>query len=295
VEKRVLDVAYSTLFPFFRVETRHETKDAGAAVAEESLWVHAPWPIVRYKEESHSTDFLFFPSIYAGDAPRRSYAYLWPLLAVEDGPEARAKFGYHTSLVRWYSDAKEDTFHIFPALFRWSRTEDEGLSVASLFYLAYLRSGPSDGWFHILPLGYGKWDEDRLSFGVFPLYLHRDAGKEAIDYWNPTRFLFLWNTFLGKDEFHWSFFWKLVERTSAKSGDGEFRILHRLFVDRSVEGQHELTLNPFFSNFEDERTGKSSFSILKFVYRSDTEGGETTRRVFFIPVSRSRADSASTQ
>ena len=60
-----------------------------------------------------------------------------------------------------------------------------------------------------------------------------------------------------------------------------------LLVVRDVQGQSELTLNPLFSSLSDERTGKRHFSILKSVYRSDTADGVTTRKVLFIPVSRS--------
>ena len=53
-----------------------------------------------------------------------------------------------------------------------------------------------------------------------------------------------------------------------------------------MQGQREVIFNPFFDHFSDEKTGRRSFSFLKFVYRSEVEDGVETKKVFFIPISR---------
>jgi hypothetical protein len=279
---------YSTLYPFVRLELTREP--AGEATAESQgteTSLHAPWPLLKYRGDESSWDFRVIPALFLGGAAGRTYAYLYPLVSLEEGPVADANLAHWTSLVQWYRGDDWRHFHLFPLLFRWEEKEEGETSVTGLLYLFHYASRPDGGWFHLFPLGFGSWKEDRVSFAVFPFYFRRDHGEEPIDYWNAARFFFLWNAFLSESESHWSLLWKLVESTSGREGDRDFRILHRLLVVRTVQGQRELTLNPLFSSFSDERTGKSRFSILKFVYRSDTEDGVTTRKVLFIPVSRS--------
>jgi len=55
-------------------------------------------------------------------------------------------------------------------------------------------------------------------------------------------------------------------------------------VWRDVQGQSEFVINPLFSWFHDERTGESSVSVLKYLFRHDTENGVSTTRLFYIPV-----------
>lgn len=106
---------------------------------------------------------------------------------------------------------------------------------------------------------------------------------------------------MSDHERHTSFLWKLVEYSRAtrvadaagaesESDDFDFRVLHRLFVNRRVGGQREITVNPFFGSTRDSKTGESSFSILKYLYRSDVKNGERVRRVLFIPVWRGPVD-----
>jgi hypothetical protein len=59
-----------------------------------------------------------------------------------------------------------------------------------------------------------------------------------------------------------------------------------------VGGQRKLTVNPFFSSFRDDRSGRRRFSILGFFYRYEARDGRETHRVFFIPVA-SRPPAAS--
>lgn len=274
----------SSLYPLFTVG---KTRSDGDPSTDETR-IHCPWPLIRHRYDARSWDFRAFPVLFFGSHEQRDYTTLYPLLSVEEGDDARSGFGHVTSLVQWYGGRDRSTFHLFPLVFRWSRRGDDELSITSLFYLSHYSAKPERGWFHLLPLGFGSWRGDQVSFGVFPLYLQRDHGREKIDYWNPARFFFLWNTFRGADEFHWSLLWKLIQRNSRTGGDYDFRILHRLVVVRDVEEQYELTFNPFFSYSSDARTGDGSFSIFKFLYRSDTQDGENLKRVLFIPIARSK-------
>jgi hypothetical protein len=273
---------YSTLFPLLQLERSTSSLGDGSA----RLSLDAPWPFVSYRHDATSFDFRFFPPLYAGAESQRAYFYLYPAVSVEDGPSAEEGFWHSTSIFQWYGGDDEQRFQVFPLLFHWRVRSDRFRSIAGPLYVFYYSTLPSSGWFYMVPLGFGAWSETSSAFGIFPLYFQSDRGPEPIDYWNPGRFFFLWNTLRSDGERHWSLLWKLMEETSSPGGDYDFRILHRLFVARSVKGQEELVINPILQTYSDAQTGRSSFSIFKFLYRSETEGGMTTRSILFIPIWR---------
>ncbi len=271
---------YSTLFPFFQLHRSTGSVSPDSVKTD----LDAPWPVLHYQHDLGSRDFRLFPALFAGTGPERTYTYLYPLLSVEDGPGAAATFWHHTSIFQWYGGEDEQRFRIFPLIFQWRERSDRFRSVIGPLFLFYYHALPGEGWLHFLPLGFGRWSETGSSMGIFPLYYQRDHGPERVNYWSPGRFFFLWNTLSGGDEAHWSLLWKLLEHTSSVDGDHDFRVLHRLVVVRSVKGQHELTVNPFFHTFTDVRTGKKSFSLFKFLYRSESDGGRESASLLFIPI-----------
>jgi len=243
------------------------------------------WPLVHLSRSSGSAKVAIVPLLFTGKAPGRGYAYLYPLVAVERGPESEKTFGFLTSFIQWREDDESAHVHLCPLIFKYSRRPEE-TSVTGLFGSVIYRSSKDGGWFHLLPLGFGMWEGERVSFGVFPFYLRRRHGDEGIRYWNAARLLFLWNDLGSPRERHWSFFWKFMERTSDVEGNRDFRILHRLVVHRNVEGQRELIVNPFFRSFSDARTGEASLDVLKVLYRRDRKGGEEMVRVLGIPLGK---------
>ncbi|MBI4606428.1 MAG: hypothetical protein HY721_31065 [Planctomycetes bacterium] len=275
--------AFSTLYPFFQVSRRA----GGTSQGYVETSVHAPWPFVKWRGDGQSFDLRLFPTLFVGDAERRTYLYLYPLLSVEEGPGAGAGFWHWLSLVHWHGGDDIQRFHLFPMLFLWRR-QGETTRVTGPLWLYHYRDSPDGGWFHLFPLGFGRWGPRDSGFGVFPIVYRRHHGAEEVNYWNPARFFFIVNSLASEQEGHWSVLWKLVERTWTAGGDRELRVLHRLFVSRDVQGQRELLLNPLFHHFADERTGRRSFSILKFIYRSEVEGGEKRVSVLFIPIWRER-------
>jgi hypothetical protein len=277
------ELGYSTLWPFFRLERVAEGPPAAAVTTT----VHAPWPLLRHRSEPEGFAHHILPFLYAGRSPARAYAYLYPFVSLEKGPEARRSFWHHTSIVQWFDDGRERRFDIFPLLFSWSRAAGgEAASVRGPLYWFHYSRTPGRGWFHLLPLGFGAWEEEKLQLGVFPFYYRRDHGKERIHYWTAARFLFLWNRLQNEEVTYRSFLWKALEHGASRAGDYEFRLFHRLVVNREVEGQREVVVNPVFAYFSDERKRKSSWSILRYVYRKDVEDGVETRRLFFVPLAR---------
>jgi hypothetical protein len=170
-----------------------------------------------------------------------------------------------------------------PFLFAWKRTVDTLTVTGPLAWFRY-RSSPESGWFHLFPIGFGQREGDRSGLGIFPFYYGREYGKEDVNYWTLGRFFFLWNSLGNERERHRSFLWKAMEHTSS-GRDYDFRILHRLVVNRSVKGQREVAVGPFFRSFSDRESGARSFSLLSILYRSELRGGTETKRVFLIPVS----------
>ena len=241
------------------------------------------WPLVHLSQSSGTRKVAVAPLVFTGKTPGRGYAYLYPLAAIERGPESEKGFGFWTSFIQWHENAESTHVHLCPLVFKYSR-DHEATSVLGLFGSVLYRSSKGEGWFHLFPLGFGMWEGDQVSFGVFPFYLRRRHGDEGIGYWNAARLLFLFNDLSSPRERHWSLFWKLIQRTSDVEGNHELRVLHRLVVHRDVQGQRELIVNPLFRSFEDARTGEASFDILKVIYRRERKDGVERVRVLGIPL-----------
>lgn len=274
----VREVTYSTLYPLFQL-TR-TTDEQGDLLETE---IDAPLPFVRLRTDAESFDFEMLPLAFIGDRPRRTYLYLYPLLSVEAGTKADSNLASATSLVQWYDDREERHFRLFPLIFTWKETPSS-LQVSGPLWWFHYESSPDGGWFHLLPLGFGSWEGDDVSLGVFPFFFQRDHGSDPVNYGEVGRFFFLWNSLHNESESHHSLLWKVMEYSENNRGDHEFRLLHRLVVDRRVKGQRELVVNPLFDTFSDAQTGRSSMSVLKFLYRQEVEDGIETHYVFFIPV-----------
>ena len=272
---------YSTLYPLFQYHRGREEPSG-----HEQWSLNAPWPIVHFHGVKGSFDSRLFPSFYVGSAADRNYLYLYPALSVEHGPGAESNFWGWTSIFQWYSGHEEQRFSIFPLLLGWREREDRSKTLMGPLYLFYWSSNlsPPEGWFHFLPLAFYHWSLAGSGLGVFPFYYQRDHGAEPVNYWNPARFFFAWNSLANEEESHWSFLWQLLQSTRRRNGDSDFRILHRFVVKRKVEGQRELTVNPFYSQRDDERTGRSSLSVLKFFFRYEADEGGERASVLFLPV-----------
>ncbi|MGH9361838.1 MAG: hypothetical protein ACRD2T_07960, partial [Thermoanaerobaculia bacterium] len=253
--------------------------------------LHAPWPLLRWFSQEGSRGLRLLPSLDVGTSLQRSWGYLYPLVAVEEGAKAQAGFWHFTSAVKWYGGAAESYFRLAPFLFDWRRGP-EGLSVTGPLAWFRHRSTAESGWFHLFPLAFGERQGDRSALGVFPVYYRRGWGGEAIRPWTAGRFFFLWNRLAGAGVEHRSLLWKAMEFTREPDGDFEFRLFHRLVVNRSVGGQREIAVSPFFRTVRDDRTGSRRLSILKFLYTSELKDGVETRRILFIPISRKARDSA---
>ena len=270
----------STLTPLFQIER----SSASSSPDDVRTSVDAPWPLLRYSGGVDEQDFRLFPLVFLGTSESRDYLYALPLISLEKGRMAEDKFWPLITLFDAYAGPDEQRMHLFPFLFRWSHTESGSTSLGALFYLFYYQALPSEGWVHLLPLGFGRWTETGSSLGIFPFYFQRKHGPEPIDYWNPARVLFVWNTLSNDHEMQWSFLGKVVQRASNDSGDEDFRILHRFFINRTVKGQREVLLNPLFRYFRDDAEGVTTFHLLHFLYRWRSEGSSSTASVFFIPV-----------
>jgi hypothetical protein len=273
-----------TLAPFFRFK---RTRNVASGEINESH-VDAPWPILSHEWTRESWDFALAPVLYTGKSPVRSYFRVWPAISVERGPLAESGFFSNTSVVQWFDDDSETAFRVFPALFDWTRTENE-TSVTGPLWLTRYRDSDTGGSFHLFPIGFGEWDETTSEVGIFPLHYRRNFANAEIERWSLGRFFFIWNSYENERESYDSFLWKALEYSRSEAGEHDFRILHRLYVNREVGGQREFVVNPFFSTRTDSRTGDSSFRVLGFVYSSVVESGVETQRIFGIPISRSAA------
>jgi hypothetical protein len=275
--------SYSTLYPFFELE-----RSRGGPFEESALTttVHAPWPLLRWRSTRMWYEFHLFPPLYTGSNEDRSYFYLYPALSVEAGEQARDGFWHWTSLVHWYESDERQRFNLFPLIFCYEKEVDT-LRITGPLWLWRYRASPGDGWLHVLPLGFGKWSEDESILGIFPLFYQRDTGAAPARPFSAWRFFFAVNHLKSDAEEDWSFLWKVYHRHAEADGDSETRILHRLYLRRDVEGQHELVINPLLDWSHDERTGDRALHVLKVLYRDVTEGGERTVRVLGIPVWKS--------
>jgi len=276
---------YSTLYPFFQLERSSATPNGSPSTS-----IDAPWPLFQHHWTPESFHTRLFPIAFVGSRPERTYAYLYPLLSVEEGQEADDGFWHFTSLLQWYGGPAERRFRLFPLLFEWRDRGEELRSITGPLYIFHWRSQPDRSWFHLAPLAFARSSENGSAWGLFPLALVRDHGTEKLNYWSPARFFFVYNHFTGNPssgrERHWSLLWKLAEGTSGGNGDRELRVLHRLFLHRDVKGQHELVINPLFDRFEDEATGRRSWGLLKLLFRWQSDGAEEKATVLFIPVWR---------
>ncbi len=205
---------YSTLYPFFRLE-RSSREQSGAASS-----LHAPWPLNLYHTSQDSLQLRLALLFNLGREGGRRYGYLYPLAAVEAGQRDNRRisngggFFHSTSIFQWYDDGEERTFNWFPLIFQYHGIAATTRVRGPLWWF-YYRSSPQDGWFHLLPLGFGRWSEADSSVGVFPLYYRRDFGSDEINLWTPARFFYLWNSLANASESHQSFLWKAVEHSSA--------------------------------------------------------------------------------
>ncbi len=280
-----VDTRY-TLAPLLSIE---RTRNVASGEVEKSR-IDAPWPLLSHQWTAQSWDFSLVEILLrSGDSPVRSYFSLWRTISIESGSEAEAGGDLGTlSLVEWFDDGDETSLRVFPGLFEWLENEEETRVTGPLWLTRY-RNSKTDGWFHLFPVGFGEWDETRSEFGIFPLHYRSDSGSAEIERWSLGRFFFFWNAHENEHESHDSLLWKAVEYDRSDDGDYDFRILHRLFVNREVDGQRELVVNPFFSRRSDARSGDSSFRLLGWVYSSVVEDGVQTRRIFGIPISQSDA------
>ena len=269
-----------TLFPFFRYVRRTGESDLSRPGGE----LHTPWPLVRTRWDRVSWDVRLLPLISAGQGPDSTHLRIYPALSGWWGAGSDPGILDATSILQWETRRDFQRIRLFPFLFSYRRDPEEVAVTGPLAWFHY-RSSSTSGWFHLLPLGFGAWEEDEVRAAVFPFYYHHNRGSSDIDYWTPARFFFLWNTLRGDQETHVSFLWKAVEYTRGSDGGSDFRVFHRLFVNRDAHGQRELVVNPLFSYVRDDRQDRSSFSILHFVYSSETIGDEVKRRLFFIPLS----------
>ncbi len=266
------------LAPFFR---RQETLSAQSSYPNKIV-TNVPWPIVWHEWTRESWDLGVFPFLFTGNSPVRSYFRIYPALSIERGPWAEQGFFSRTNVIQWFDDDAESRLSIEPFIFEWRRTEHQSEVHGPLWIFSY-RDSDVDGWFHLFPIGFGSWGKLRSEIGVFPLFYHRDFDQDALTRWTLGRFLFVWNSMENDRESYDSVLWEAFEYTRSTAGDYDFRILHRLFVNRQVSGQEELTVNPFFSVSSDALTGDSALSILGFVYRERVEDGVTKRSIFGIP------------
>ena len=268
-----------TVAPLFRHErtTRPSTQEVSETV------IDAPWPIVRHASTPTSFDTRLFPLFATGRGPERAYWRTWPLVSVESGDASESGVLASTSVVQWLDRDSRHQFRLFPFLFEWRQDGPEQRITGPLWIFRYRDSG-TDGWFHLLPLGYGSWDRDRSDLGIFPLWRRRNFGDAPIERWSLARFFFAWNSLRNDAESYDAVLWKAVESSRSREGDHDFRILHRLFVDREVDGQSELVLNPFFSSWRDERAGESSLRVLGFVFQRRVADGIATTYLFGIPI-----------
>lgn len=267
-----------SLWPLIRL-----VEEEGDDVRGVQQTVHAPWPIIRHRTDDAGWDFRAYPLVgFGAEAERRSHLWVFPLLSLNEGPEARDTVWNRFSLVQHLSTGDSGHFRLLSLFYaRWTMSDT---SVTGPLWWFVYSDHADGGWFHLLPLGFGSWSSDDLELGVFPLWYRREHGARPIDYWNPVRLFFLVNTLESAQESHLSILWKLCEFTEGAEGGHDFRLLHRLVVHRDIEQQSEFVLNPFVSWSEDARTGDSTFSILHFLYRNEVRGGKRTVRVLFIPV-----------
>jgi hypothetical protein len=284
---------HDVLFPFFGwgwSDLAPGSPEESTRIEWRTQWIDAPWPFVRHESNAHSWSFRIFPALFIGSGHRYGYTTVWPIASVHRGEESSPGIAHDLSLVQVHDTGRSRALRIVPVLplvFHEDRHyteygETEYVDATALLWLAKYRRTEHRSWFHVLPFALGEVDGERSRIGVFPFYYRRDFGSEPIDRWDPLRFLFVWNSFESAEERHSSILWKAISMTSGRREGHDFRIFHRLFVHREIDGQSELVINPFFSTFSDERSGEKELTILKFLYTSRTTGGETERRLLWI-------------
>ena len=244
------------------------TRTINGSVEERHSTLHAPWPLFR-RDHSQS----------GGSATRITPLLTW----VEDDWRSSEWYDWLLHLVHVSASDSKTLVELFPGLFQYKSTP-ESLEVSGLLSLIEYERHDDYRGFHALPFVWYESEPEESTWAIWPLTYQRDAGPQDIDYGLFRRLLFVWHSQVNEDEAYDSILWKLAESSRDRHGNHDFRILHRLFVHRDVDGQSERVLNPFFSTFRDERTGRSHWSILSIVWRSSTADGVTTRRLFGIPV-----------
>ncbi len=226
-----------------------------------------------------------------GEERVRTWSTLFPLFQWRrESPPAEGGRGRTLVHAPWpfvdFSRGADSTrFRIAPWLFDWN-AEAYSTSVTGLLGAFGYHAQDDHERFHLFPIGFGERTGDRGKVGVFPFYYGWLDRSAAPDSPGALRFFFAWNRIVTAERSHHSLFWKAVEHTREASGDFDFRLFHRLVVNRRVQGQRELLVNPLFRHETDARTGDRSFSILHFVYRTERRAGVETKRVFGLPIWR---------
>lgn len=255
----------------------------------------AIFPLLYFRRRSPETDYdHVFPLLSRWRSGESSHVLSWPFFQLASQPQS-APYRYIPTLFRYGTTDEANAQRLgFPFLFEYYRAGEPGeqryrRTVSGPLYRFHYSAGSDGRWFHLLPLGFGRWEGEDSSLGIFPSYYGRAHGSADLDYWSAGRFFYLWSRLENDRQTHTSFLWKVMDWTSSPDGDHDFRILHRLFADRRVESQREILLNPFFRYFDDRRTGRSHFSVFRLLQSSEIEEGVRTRRILFIPVWRGDA------
>ena len=265
------------LFPFFGYARRETRAD-----------YHALYPIFHLGRSPESLSAEVWPFFFYRDQPALQATRFWPLHANESG-ETAGDFWVSRYLFLSKLFLEDDGFEyrFDPFLFRYGSGPDR-FGMGGLFeLLAYDRTEESVS-FRAIPFVFGYSNPESAATAVIPLHYRRDFGDEAIDRWDFPRFFFLTNSARGKGgERHFSLLTKLLEYTySTERPDFyEFRLLHRLVLHYRSETASQVEWNPFFQYYRDDSTGESTFSILGYLYRSETDARGQTRRTIlnFIP------------
>ncbi len=168
--------------------------------------------------------------------------------------------------------AHSSTWALNPFLFGYHRNDQSSqLQWNALFFNFYSHQSEKTRY-SMLGLLNGSSSENRSWWSLFPLaYSLEQKQGELPDFVIPSVF-HLYSHSQDSQESRWSVLGLLANGSSARdTSDYSFRILHRWARFERSGNYQERKVEPFFTWEKNAETGKSYFSIGKFLYISKQE------------------------
>lgn len=191
------------------------------------------------------------------------------------------------SFVNSTAGRASSTFAVNPFLFgsHSNATTDRSEWVTLLGAAFYRRQGDSSKFNGLFLVG-GEKDSMRSMWRLSPLVYSLDLNAERLPRLHPASIFHLYSRTADETESRWSLLTFLANGSRSEDGSAsQFRVLHR-FVTVLTDGAYrERVIQPLFTWENDADTGRSYFSLLKILYRSQraSADAETRRSILFIP------------